>query len=887
MISKLDRDLVLNAWNQTELEIPDAPFHEHVRAAAKRLGSKRAVIYGSDGLTYAELDQRASQLARHLCAAGLSGCRVGVHLARTPEMFVALLGIAMAGGCYVPLDPTIPAERLLQIQEDARLVAVVTASDIPACPWSESLPIVELDRACLSESEPNSAWISPDVGPGSLAYVLFTSGSTGRPKGVEITHGALANFLAAFAQSVGLVEEDRFLALTTIAFDIAVVEMLLPLTLGASTVLASAQDARDPTRLMGLIHLNRVSVLQATPVTWRMLREIGSPIGLRIALCGGEALDTRLREYLCSVASAAFNVYGPTETTVWSTSARLTATGPITVGRPLGNTTLFILDAEEQPIPIGEKGELYIGGAGVARGYSGRPELTAERFKKIRLRGREERVYRTGDIARYLPSGEVEVIGRTDNQIKLRGYRIELGDVEHAIAEATGVIGAAVVVTGHEQLKRLIAYVSLRHDSAIEGVKSEVASRLPAYMLPSAYVAVEKLPTTISGKVDRTALAQLEPPIVAAEDLDPDLESELCARIAAIWQRLLKVPKVYANSSFTELGGDSLACVSLSLELESALGIPVPVDLVINQPVLRDLAHALSRALASGVDPVFDLPQNFHLLRGPATGAKSVLFLVHSFSGFSAVYHGLIQAMKDREGTIVGIEPPKTLPIVPQGNDVIRTLAKLYAAQIAGRLDGRRATVAGWCSGGAISVEIGKCLREDHGIVARVIALSPDVEHPVLSKSLSEQERSEEVWHAYIAAITGPGKARELLSDPAFLALSIADRVGCVFRSRNAALGTRVQYELPAAASVWHFDYVKWLVSEGITYHADRFDPSAMVIRTTDARYESLVSLATECLTIPFSNDGLMMNREALARIGHIVSQEAFAPQLGPTEDHS
>ncbi len=426
-----------------------------------------AVTFGATTVTYAELDERATRLARHLAGVGVRpGVLVGVHLHRSIDMVVTLLGVARAGGAYVPLDPDFPAERLAFMLGDCAAPVVVTQSALAG-----TLPASGARVVCIDGSREAGDAAPTGAGPDDLAYVIYTSGSTGRPKGVEIPVRALVNFLTSMAQEPGLGPADVLVAVTTLSFDIAGLELWLPLVTGAHLVVASRDEASDPTLLAALVDGAGATSMQATPATWRMLVDAGwaGRPGFR-ALCGGEALPVALADRLLDLGVELWNLYGPTETTIWSTATRVRSRGrPPSIGRPIANTTVYVLDEAQAPVAGGEPGELHIGGAGLALGYLGRPDLTAERFVPDPFRPAPgARLYKTGDLVRWRPDGELEFLGRLDHQVKVRGFRIECGEVEAAL-EALPAVRAAVVVARDE---RLVAYVV---PSADEGDAGELA----------------------------------------------------------------------------------------------------------------------------------------------------------------------------------------------------------------------------------------------------------------------------------------------------------------------------------------------------------------------------------------------------------------------------
>jgi amino acid adenylation domain-containing protein len=461
LLSAAEREQIVVEWNDTARLYPETGLAELVGAQVAETPDSPAVCFGGAVLTYAELDRRAGRLAGHLVALGVRpGVLVGVYLKRSADLVVALLAVARAGGAYVPLDPDFPAPRIAFMLADCGPPVIVTESALLV-----SLPPHDAAVVCLDggwEDGP-TAPIPSAAGPDDLAYVIYTSGSTGRPKGVEIPTRALVNFLTAMAERPGLRPGDVLVAVTTLSFDIAGLELWLPLVTGAQVAIAPTEAAADPRRLMALLDEAGATVMQATPATWRMLVEAGwsGRGGLRM-LCGGEALPVALADQLLDRGDELWNLYGPTETTIWSTALRVTTRGqPLSIGRPIANTQLYILDPRGEPVSVGVAGELHIGGAGLARGYRNRPELTAERFVPHPFPPTPgARVYKTGDLARWRPDGTVDFLGRLDDQVKVRGFRIESGEVEAAL-EAHPAVGSAVVVAREEAPgdSRLVAYV--------------------------------------------------------------------------------------------------------------------------------------------------------------------------------------------------------------------------------------------------------------------------------------------------------------------------------------------------------------------------------------------------------------------------------------------
>ncbi|HEX4494597.1 MAG TPA: amino acid adenylation domain-containing protein [Thermoanaerobaculia bacterium] len=578
-----ERDQVVVAWNATGRLVPAGCVHEWIADQAARSPEAVAVVFGGEPLTYRDLDRRANGLAHRLRELGIGPeVLVGLALERSPEMVVALLAVLKAGGAYVPLDPSYPAERLAYMREDSGLAAVLTRESVLA-----------------EEGEPADSPPASRVGPLNAAYMIYTSGSTGKPKGVQISHGALANFLASMAEEPGLGATDALLAVTSLSFDIAGLELYLPLMVGGRVVLASRDEAADGRRLQALMATAGITVLQATPATWRLLLEAGWPgDGKLKALCGGEAMAPALAASLRRRVGSLWNVYGPTETTVWSTAEEIRDGGPISIGRPIANTGAYVLDSRGNPVPVGAAGELLLGGAGLARGYLGRPELTADRFVPDPFGPPGSRLYRTGDLARYRVDGRLDCLGRIDHQVKIRGFRIELGEIEAALGRHPQVEAAVVVVREDGGDRRLVAYlVARRPDLDLAGELRDWARRsLPEHMIPTGWVRLDRLPLTPNGKVDRKALpapAALGPRVSTA----PRTSTE--EALAGIWASVLGVEAVGAEDDFFELGGHSLLAAQVVSRIHDALHVELPLSRIFQAPMLSALARTIDAARAA------------------------------------------------------------------------------------------------------------------------------------------------------------------------------------------------------------------------------------------------------------------------------------------------
>jgi amino acid adenylation domain-containing protein/non-ribosomal peptide synthase protein (TIGR01720 family) len=602
LLDDVQRRAMLTRWNETEAPLPAGLPIEQFELQAARHPGRPAIRSSSGSLSYGELDARANRLARHLRELGVEADRlVGVHVDRTPDMVVALLAVHKAGGAFVPLDPLFPRERLAMIAAEAGLHALITrrdlAGDIPLA--GAAIVLLDGDPDGLAHHDDSGLGVAP--APSDLAYVIFTSGSTGKPKGVEIEHRALANLLSSMGREPGLMAEDVLLAVTTISFDISILELFLPLTVGATVVLAHADEAVDAIWLRDRLAEDDITVMQATPATWQMLLDAGWPgtTGLK-ALCGGEALSRELAAALASRVGSLWNVYGPTETTIWSSASLVRSDGgPITIGWPIANTELHVLDPSLEPQPPGVIGGLFIGGMGLARGYRDQPELTAERFITHDFDGGPpRRLYRTGDLARRLADGRIEFLGRDDHQVKVRGFRIELGEIETVLSRHPGVQECAVVArTGPNGSKRLVAYVvpARDHQENVSGLRMHLRESLPEYMVPSAFVELEALPLTANRKVDR---AKLPDP----DHQRPDLVTALVAPrtgteavLARIWEDLLDLEQVGIEDNFFDLGGDSLLALRCIIQANRS-GIGLAPNSIFRYQTIAELAFAAGEA---------------------------------------------------------------------------------------------------------------------------------------------------------------------------------------------------------------------------------------------------------------------------------------------------
>lgn len=593
ILTTAERHRLLYQFNATTAEYQrNIPVHRAFEKQALAEPERIALVCRGRMTTYGELNLMADGIASALREKGIRpGAVVGLMADRSKEMLAGIIGILKAGGAYLPLDPAYPGERIEYMLEDSKVGVILTqeAHRDKAGSNVEIINLMEPELCSKPRTEPEVA-----VKPEDLAYIIYTSGSTGRPKGVMIEHGAIVNFIKGMTDTVDFSPEKAILALTTVSFDIFLLETLLPLSLGMRIVMADENEQVDPRLLNKLINGCSVNMLQMTPSRLQLFmahRESTACLSkLNEIIIGGEAFPQKLLEDLKQLTAARiYNVYGPTETTVWSAIKELTGSSSVTVGKPIANTGIYILDKNQKLQPIGVYGELCIGGHGLARGYWNRPDLTNEKFVRC-LNG--QRVYRTGDIARWLSNGELEIAGRMDHQVKLRGYRIELEEIESCLLECRGIKEAAAAVkedgSGN---KYLAAYLVMENEEKISELREQLMEKLPEYMVPSYYVPVNKLPETLNGKIDRNALPVPDMGRQINIGFEPP-QTGLEQQIAQIWGEVLRVDRIGANDNFFELGGDSIKALQVSIHLHK-LGLKAEIRDVFQNPSVRSLSRAV------------------------------------------------------------------------------------------------------------------------------------------------------------------------------------------------------------------------------------------------------------------------------------------------------
>ncbi len=645
MLSIAQRQKISVDWNSTDRDYPtDTTVFQEIHFQALRTPNRIAAVFDGQQASYAQLLTRVNQLAHYLQQRGVkSGDRVGVCMPRSLEMLISTLAIWRCGAAYVPLDPTYPVDRLRMMVDDSQLKQVIANGRIPDGVVPPTVSVIDLISVAQQLQSMPTANVEANYSSQDIAYVIYTSGSTGKPKGVQVPQGSVVNFLYSMREQPGIEADDRVLAITTLSFDISVLELFLPLTVGAQVVIADQASVVDGKRMSQLLDRHEITVLQATPSTWRMLLSEGwTGRGKIKALCGGEAFPRDLAKRMLDNCRQVWNMYGPTETTVWSTACQITdPDAPIFIGRPIANTQLYVLDANMQQVPIGAVGELYIGGAGVTCGYLNRPDLTGSKFVDNPFFNPfkdyvNHRLYQTGDLVRYRADGNIQYLQRNDKQIKLRGHRIELGEIEFRISQLDDIKQVVVVVREDQPNDpRLVAYFvpQAGRQAAPERIRESLQLELPGYMIPQYFVELENLPQTANGKIDRKQLPAPSSARVTPALTSPSSESQLL--IAQLWRELLEVDELGLQDNFFNLGGHSLLVIQVIAKVEQACGVRLsPQDFLVGtleqlaakldtllqanrpaEPATCDVAIPASAVQDAGKDPIQYLgPKNEQIL---------------------------------------------------------------------------------------------------------------------------------------------------------------------------------------------------------------------------------------------------------------------------------
>ncbi|MBL8851609.1 MAG: amino acid adenylation domain-containing protein [Planctomycetaceae bacterium] len=720
--------------------VPDLPVHQAFEEQAARQPGERAVTFAGQSLSYDELNRAANRLAHELLARGIGReSRVAVFLERSLDSLVGLLAILKSGAVYVPLDPAEPLERLKLILADARPALVITQSRLTERLAAFTLPLAVIDELeqelrCRSDADPEVHIAGHDA-----VYMIYTSGSTGFPKGVVIEHRCLAAFLSAMTVEPGISRDDHLLGVTPVTFDISLLELLLPLMVGAALEIVSREVARSPDDLRHALERSRTTILQATPVTFRMLIESGWTGGDHLkVLCGGEAMQADLAAELLPRCRELSNMYGPTETTIWSTVQRIRRPEEArSIGRPIHNTRVYVLDSGGQFAPIGVPGELVIAGAGIARGYHERGELTAERFVADPVVP-GARAYRTGDRVRWQSDGALEFFGRLDNQLKLRGYRIELGEIEQQLARHPSVQAAAVVVRNRAAHEAALAGFWTRradHSATSAEVLSSLRESLPAYMVPAELHLLNELPLTTSGKVDRRALEARVPAAPAADvEAAPAAMTAVQRGIARIWQDVLRRPDVGLRSEFFQTGGHSLLALRVVARIEEQFGVRLPLRILFEATTLESLSAVVEELQRESRRTNDATPESSasRRRRTPPLMLAHLETIRAAAAPKTVVWVGQMYGLDILRSQVVPEAQLLWLKMDGLHTDVFEEMptearARRYADELLEACGGHQFALAGYCISGLIAYALAVELEVRTGIAPAVALFEPTV----------------------------------------------------------------------------------------------------------------------------------------------------------------
>lgn len=691
------------------MKILNVTLTKLIAKQAKQHPDKVAIKHNGQSITYEELDTVSNQIAAYFIAHNVTNNDViAVAIDRSISLVLCLLGLVKAGAAYVPIDPHLPTDRVNFILDNSGAKLLCTVQKYSE-QYAGITDKILFDNVLLnSRSQPYS---EPDVeyDGNELAYILYTSGSTGQPKGVAIERHSLLNFLLSMQKEPGINQDDILLSITTISFDIAELELFLPLICGAQIVIVDNEVAKDGRALLEIIKTEQISIVQATPFTWRMILQSGwnKPLPIK-AFCGGEALPKDLADKLLEKCTELWNMYGPTETTIYCTIKKiLPKEDLITIGKPIDNTQVYILDKEQHQVPAGEEGEIYIGGEGIARGYVGRPDLTSERFIDDTFSGSGGKIYKTGDWGKMLDNGEVQYLGRIDHQIKIRGYRIETEEIEYQLKNQRDIKDALIIL--HEDRlgnKQLVAYIIAKgyftpyqRDKKIGKWKNNLKNKLPDYMVPSVFILIPRMPLMPNGKLDRKKLPIPTTKPLSRSNKKPSTETE--KKITQIILNNTDFEHIGINDNFIDLGIDSLIALTIIVGIEEQFHKRLPLTILVHYPSVK--------LLAQFIDSASDSPYN-SLINLKTGGDKVPLYLVHGIGLNLFNFNSIIEHM-DANQPVFGLRAAGL-----DGNEAplesIETIAAYYNQEILSHDPIGPYAIAGYSMGGIIAYEMAIQLKE-------------------------------------------------------------------------------------------------------------------------------------------------------------------------------
>jgi amino acid adenylation domain-containing protein len=702
----------MNAWNDKRVPYPkEKSLNELISGVVAKSPDSIALKFKNDEYTYKQLNEKANQLAWTLIAQGAkAGDKIAISLDRSAELVIGLLAIMKAGGVYVPLDPIFPINRINYMLDDSAAVILLTSKEYAEKYQSNAKQLLLDEIWPTLNTQPV---VGPDAGVtgNNLLYVLYTSGSTGQPKGVQIAHHNVVNFLYSMQKKPGMAPSDKLLAVTTISFDIAGLELFLPLISGAQIVLVDAATAKDGAALLDVIRKEKITTMQATPYTWRIMLEAGWEDEKIKVICGGEALPMDLATRILGRASSLWNVYGPTETTIWSTIKEITTDDKtISIGKPIDNTFIYILDKFQNPLAPGAAGEIYIGGEGVAKGYLDQPILNYEKFVDdpfVATPG--AMMYRTGDLGAYLPDGNLMYLSRIDAQVKIRGYRIETGEIEHHLAQDPDLKQAVVIARpDNNGVDKLVAYVVFTDgfvctdfNECANYWRNELRGSVPDYMIPDNFIQVEAMPLTPNGKVDKKALAAIGPSPSDDRGVYVAPRTNIEELVANIWKEFLGVEKVSVFDNFFELGGHSLIAVQVMAKIEKETGKRLPLAILFENSTVEKLALILNM---DGRSITWD-----SLVPIKPKGSKMPIYIVHG-AGLNVLLFNTLANHMDADQPVYGMQA-KGLNGIDEPLNRIEDIAAHYISSIRAQNPNGPFALAGFSFGGIIAFEMARQLE--------------------------------------------------------------------------------------------------------------------------------------------------------------------------------
>ncbi len=728
-IGLIDRDQyqLLDEWNNTTRELDrNVLTHQLFERQVRKIPNKTAVICDGQTYSYKQLNQRANGIAQLLRGYDVKGENVGICTERSIYMVEAILGIMKAGGTFIPIDPTLPEERKQYIMRDANMKLIVTDSNEIISNGGSPITILNIQNSQL----PSDPFVnSKMVRYSDPAYVIYTSGSTGNPKGVKVSHLSLVNFLLSMNEKPGMNENDTLLAVTTFSFDISILEILLPLIVGARIQIATTEQTRNGELLAECVEESKANIMQATPATWRLLLKVGwnGSDYLEKILCGGEALSEDLAEQLITRCGTLWNMYGPTEATIWATIKRIDNSTNVNIGSPINNYKIYVLDEHLQRVPIGVKGELYISGLGVAEGYLNKEQLTENTF--IHNPYEEEtshlRLYKTGDIVRLNSDGELEYFGRKDFQVKLRGYRIELEEIQKVLLGIPEVLEAVVLVTNKKDGNELEAYVVKGNEISEEKIRQTLMDKLPVYMVPARFIEMDSIPVNSNGKVDRKKLSTYSQKM-SKNTFYKSPRSLIEFKLIEIWEDILGIKPIGVDDNFFLIGGHSLKAVELINRIYNTFGIKLPLTLLFKSPTVTDLAVHINKGE--------ELESNSLVQLQKGTKDLAPLYLVHPQGGGVLSYYHLSRAIGS-DYTVYGLRA-----IGHETNDrplnTIDEMVDRYLLEIIENNKTGPYYLAGWSMGGVIAYELANRLEQ----LGKKVGLLGLIDTHSVSKLIGEEK---------------------------------------------------------------------------------------------------------------------------------------------------